>query len=94
MNKIFSIQDLNGNLLKNMEDINKEVVKFFTSIFALKEPSFIEAEHLLDVIPKCVSVDQKAFLLSPISKKEIKSALFSLDGEKAPRLDGILAFFF
>ncbi|KAG5542725.1 hypothetical protein RHGRI_015741 [Rhododendron griersonianum] len=79
INKILSIHDDNGVRLDDPEDVKQEVVSFYKRLLGTSFPNRIEATDVLNDLDVT---------------KEIKSAMFSIGGDKAPGPDGYNAAFF
>lgn len=92
-NKIYSNKDSCGNTLQTAAEINREAIRYFSNIF-LCDPANVETDlDILEVIPNCITAAQNAMLTCPVSKEEVKKALFGLGEEKTLGPDGFPAFF-
>ncbi|XP_059068255.1 uncharacterized protein LOC131858823 [Cryptomeria japonica] len=82
-------------LADNVEDINKEAVEFFLAL--LSKDNRYNLEHQqngLSVISKLITAAQNQALMKPIQFEDVRSAVFSMEGEKAPGPDGFPTFFY
>lgn len=82
-------------LLDKVEDINKELVEFFSDLLT-KDPSLntLQQDQLLEDIPSVISDSQNQALCRPILIEENRQVVFSMVGDKALGLDGFPAFFY
>lgn len=94
-NKILSINDGNGIRLEDPADVKKEVVSFYVQLLGTSFSNRLEATDVLNglVVAK-VPMEYHAALTSLACAEEIKSAMFSIGGDKAPGPDGYNAVFF
>ena len=82
-----------GNIGEGKEIVD-EAIKFFSSILS-KELNLGEDQKVnLNTIPRVLTATQNNFLVAILGLEEIKEAIFTLLGEKAPSLDGFPNFFF
>ncbi|XP_062096322.1 uncharacterized protein LOC133802092 [Humulus lupulus] len=93
-NTVYAINDCNGILMDNPENVNKAFLDFYSTLLGSK------LEHRKKVFIKVVQdgptlTDQQVqYLEQPYSLAEIKGALFSIPNEKAPGPDGFSSGFF
>lgn len=59
-------------MLNDPLDINNEAVRYFCNILNACNPVFDQANDIWDVIPNCISDDQKPMLLEPVKMEEVK----------------------
>jgi len=78
-NKILSINDEHGNKLEDRDAFKKEVVSFHEKLLGTRFPNRMEAGTIMSDL---------------VIEAEIKAAMFSISGDKAPGLDGFNAAFF
>lgn len=87
-NKISKIVVEDGVLNKD-DEICGEATRFFASLLS------VDAHNtLLDAVPTILGEEQNKFLTTIPSKDEIKAAVFSFKGNKAPGPDGFPMFVF
>lgn len=94
MNKIISIQDSQGTILTDKEDIYIEAIHFFSKYFKAPQQDLTSREDILGVIPSCVLVFQKQALIREVSLEEVKTVLFGLGGDKAQGPDRFPTLFY
>ncbi|KAI9113014.1 hypothetical protein K1719_015946 [Acacia pycnantha] len=85
-NSILCIKDENGMWTRDKHIINHLFTDYFTTLFSPVGP-----RHLMDALdPIEVKIDDTAneALLRPVTKEEIRIAVFELGGSKAPGPDG------
>lgn len=91
-NRISCIQCQNGNLLTDSKDITSEVVRFFKSLLSSENGNL--NNDIISNIPPLVSLEDNKMLMSSFSLEEVKSVVFAMNLDKAPRLDGFTPLFF
>ncbi|KAK8998227.1 hypothetical protein V6N11_083620 [Hibiscus sabdariffa] len=92
-NTIHTLQDRNEQRLETYEDISHEFVQFFIDLLGSFDDN-VEVVHddLLRKIPDAgINADMQSCLVAPITQKEIKDVVFSMNGNKAPGPDGCSA---
>ncbi|KAK9017509.1 hypothetical protein V6N11_079988 [Hibiscus sabdariffa] len=90
------IRDRNGRRLETYEDISQEFVQFFTDLLGSFDEN-VEVIHddlLREILDVEITADMQSCLVAPVTQKEIKDVVFSMNGNKAPRLDGYSTRFF
>lgn len=77
---------------KEFPDIKKAAYLHFKKIFTEdREP--LQHQELIGIIPQAISPRMNTILEAKITKEEVKKALFDMDLDKAPGLDGFSAKF-
>ena len=95
-NSISVLKDADGNRLTTYTHISNKAVIYFQSLLGTIDDHFsgcaerILAELLLDILIAAASSD----IVRPVTPKEIKDIMFSIDGGKTPGPDGFNAQFF
>ncbi|XP_057828258.1 uncharacterized protein LOC131039491 [Cryptomeria japonica] len=85
----------NGRRIEKEEEISEAIVEFFGELLKADPMLDLDAQGILvDVIPKVLSKDQNRNLAVIPSNEEIKTVVFSFNGDKAPGPDGFPMFFF
>ena len=90
-NFISKIELENGKVLTTEEDIVREVVHFFESLFSYEAPIFRGFDG---VEWEGISTSLSSWLERPFAVEEIKEAVFECEGNKAPSPDGFLMALF
>lgn len=93
-NKIFSIKNMEGDLLTDQESINKEAIGHFSKSFNGEVLLDQDLQSIMDIIPTYVKEQHNRMLLSVVSMEEVKSTVFGMGSDKAPGLDDFPALFF
>lgn len=76
-------------------EIKSEMVRFFSGLLSSNGNLNIEDQNcLLDSIPSIPNENQNKLLTAIPSSLEIKQAVFSFEGDKAPSLDSFPTSFF
>ena len=86
-NCISKIELDSGEIVTSEEDIVREIVSFFKGLYSQQESQSIGFEG---VEWKGLSNSLAVWLERPFTKDEVKEAVFSCDGSKAPGPDGFL----
>ncbi|XP_050229117.1 uncharacterized protein LOC126678259 [Mercurialis annua] len=92
-NRITNLIDANGNELKSQEDISSAMVDFYEKLFGKSNQRMHIDPNIIDRGPKLGENDFISFVLE-VTSEEIKNAMFSINGEKAPWPDGYSSLFF
>lgn len=95
-NRILQIKDSARNITYNLMDIESILVGHFKNCFGNNNQSnFLSIVQDLQSLPILSLSDQHRSLLNaPITPAEIEHIVFQLGSHKAPRPDGLPAFFF
>ena len=82
---IKELENESGLMLNNLKSIKEEILRYFEKLYASPsgEPWRVEG---LDCSP--ISGESASRLESPFTEEEISKAIFQLDRDKAPGLDG------
>lgn len=91
-NRILSIEDNNGKMVTDENQIGMITNGFFTSLFT-KDPSVLPG-LITDHLQRRVNNDMNICLCKDYSEEEISDALFQIGPLKAPGPDGFPARFF
>uniref|UniRef100_A0A803QDC3 Reverse transcriptase domain-containing protein n=1 Tax=Cannabis sativa TaxID=3483 RepID=A0A803QDC3_CANSA len=83
-----------GSVVNRLVDIEAQFVSFYSSLFTSQGRDNDAINIVLSGIYNTLAPDQVLLLDKPYSEDEIKNALFSILGEKAPGSDGFNAFFY
>nr|XP_016460478.1 PREDICTED: uncharacterized protein LOC107783960 [Nicotiana tabacum] len=92
-NRILSIK-AKGNRVTNVEEIVEVFVEFYSNLLGSTTD---KREHVYSPLVregKIVTEGQRQFLTEEFTEKEVKQALWKIDGEKAPGPDGYRSKFF
>ncbi|XP_059075200.1 uncharacterized protein LOC131875177 [Cryptomeria japonica] len=82
-------------LLDKAEDINREAVDLFLALLSKESNINLEnQQNGLNVILELITKAQNQALMKPIQVEEVRKAVFSMAGDKAPGPDGFPAFFY
>eukprot|EP00253_Pinus_taeda_P009304 PITA_09304 len=85
-NSITEIKEKNS-VLKDFASIKKAASDHFEKLYR-EEIGAEQNDNLLDAVPNLITPKMNQVLESKITHKETKEALFAMDPDKAPRLDG------
>ncbi|KAL2923232.1 LINE-1 retrotransposable element ORF2 protein [Bienertia sinuspersici] len=91
-NTIHSILDINGDTREGLKGIADAFLDYYKQLLGGHMPRFpVQAQFMGGTR---LSADQIHALSLPFTRKEVKSAMFSIHGDKAPGPDGFGSFFF
>jgi hypothetical protein len=91
-NRITSLEDSNGQILQEPEEVKKEVGDFFQGLYQTQ--GFRPMNELLDCVQPSVTDAMNDFIQRPYEAEEVKKALFDMAPSKAPGVDGFTAGFY
>lgn len=92
-NKILSICDDSGTRLDDPQDVKMEVLRFYKNMLGTKfnQKRFSGTRlRFTNIVPSTFHFS----LIPPVTPEEIRKAIFAINGDKAPGLDGFNASFF
>lgn len=93
-NRISKLKNGENEIMKD-EEIGKEATNFFTSMLLVDHGLNGQFQNtIINFIPPIISKEQNKDLVVIPSEEEVREALFSFEGNKAPNPDGFLLFFF
>ena len=90
--RIKSLIDEEGNEWFSEEDLGRVAENYFKKLFASESVGF-ELEEWSE-IPTMLSPSQNDALMAPITKEEVRKAVFEINPTKCPGQDGMNGFFF
>ncbi|KAL3534568.1 hypothetical protein ACH5RR_003029 [Cinchona calisaya] len=91
-NSIIGLQKYNGQWCQEEKQIQEEIISYYEVLFTLANPQHFE--EVLSGIPTKIPSQMNADTTRPVSEKEIKRAIFSMDSNKALSQTVCLHFFF
>ena len=84
-----------GTLLQGQAAITNEVRNFFEQLYTNEEPASLHVmETMVSDIPSLINQEDRLKLEAPISEEEVKTAIWSLQPDKAPGPDGFPICFY
>nr|XP_027124324.1 uncharacterized protein LOC113741027 [Coffea arabica] len=86
-NRISSIQRDDGSWTKNEEDLVNEMTMFYKNLFARGNVG--DSSEVLRGIAHTITEEMNFNLTKPVHEEEIRSAIFSMNPDKAPGVDGM-----
>uniref|UniRef100_A0A803Q157 Reverse transcriptase domain-containing protein n=1 Tax=Cannabis sativa TaxID=3483 RepID=A0A803Q157_CANSA len=93
-NTIKYLKDDFDNSAKDPEVMFDIISSFFTNLFSSEGCDAEATNQILDCLGPSLNEPDIDFLAQPFTAQEVKKAVFSLSGDKAPGLDGLNAFFY
>ncbi|XP_074299534.1 uncharacterized protein LOC141630656 [Silene latifolia] len=93
MNRVYQISDAAGKMCTTPEDIKVAFEQFYKGLLGTST----EVKHVKPGVIKsgqCLTDEQREMLSAPVTDEEIKAAMFSIPGTKAPGPDGYSSQFF
>ena len=91
-NKITKLLDDTGSMQTDATKVVHIVIDFFRQLFS--GATSLSMEAVLDCVHPCVTEPMNAQLFLPYSRAEVEKALSQINPHKAPRPEGLNAFFF
>ncbi|XP_056698498.1 uncharacterized protein [Spinacia oleracea] len=93
-NQVYSIFDMNGDWKDNPADVSQAFLDYYTALLGTTHSNRKSVlSHVVQTGP-LVTEAHKAILNAPYTADEVKEALFSIPGRKAPGPDGFGAYFY
>jgi hypothetical protein len=88
-----SLEQKNG-LIEGQANLKAYITKFYKDLFGEPEVnSFTLDESRIEAISQVTSIENN-FLTTPFTEKEVRDAIFDMEHNKAPGLDGFPAKFY
>lgn len=88
-NRITQIQDVNGAIITDQNQIGTTISSYFNQLFTSSNP--VSINECLSGFPRRVAEEMNNFLFDTFFEDEIKYALFQMNPLGAFSLDGFLA---
>ena len=82
---------VHGQATKDFEEIKQAAHDHFQQVYSEEGPFM--GSPILDIVPSRIRQSKNWKLTAPISNKQIKKALASMEPDKAPGLDGFTTRF-
>jgi len=92
-NFIHAVMKADGSPTSSSLQVEEEFIKFYKGLLGVEAPCEQIDEEVFNVGPK-VSTAQGLNLVNPVSRQEIKDALFDIGEDKSPGPDGFTSCFF
>lgn len=92
MNKIESLERVDGSVCQTREENHAEVQEFFQSLYSSQ--GFRQMYDMLNLVTPRISIAMNEELDRPFTADEVRVALFQMASSKAPGVDGFTAGFF
>ncbi|XP_010692845.1 uncharacterized protein LOC104905889 [Beta vulgaris subsp. vulgaris] len=93
-NTVYAIHDDQGNWNENLEEVNTAFLNYYKKLLGSELPNRVPVKEIVINKGPVLSEDHGVFLNRPYIAEEVKSALFSILGDKAPGSDGFGGYFF
>ena len=95
-NTIMALMDSEGNKLTSYAQISQEAVSYFQKMLGKVDEnvSGCTTTFLTELFSDCLSNEANSNMVRPVTPEEVSEAMFSIDGGKAPSLNGYTAHFF
>ncbi|XP_074299775.1 uncharacterized protein LOC141630939 [Silene latifolia] len=92
-NKVYQVKDMRGKLCNQCDAIKSAFEEYYISLLGTSKP----VEYIkVNVVKQgqCLTLLHSELLLAPVSADEVKTAMFTIPGTKAPGPDGFSSQFF
>ncbi|KAK9030462.1 hypothetical protein V6N11_031889 [Hibiscus sabdariffa] len=95
-NSIRVLQDSQGSNLDTFESISGELVRFFSGSLGVVDDNVepVSDDLLKELLGVELTAEMQNSLIAPVTNKEIKDVIFTMNGNKAPGPDRYSAKFF
>ncbi|XP_062088908.1 uncharacterized protein LOC133795473 [Humulus lupulus] len=93
-NRIYSIQSEQGNWVDTADGVQRAFLDYYKNLLGTKMPSRRKVSQAIVDLGPGISEEHSRLLSIPFTAQEVKEALFSISGLKAPGPDGYCSFFF
>ena len=93
-NKIWGIENDQGNWTEDDEEVEKQICGYFTNLFSTSNPTQDQLEAVLKGLNPKVSNAMNEELDQPFTEEEVTEALAQMCPTKAPGPDGLHVVFF
>lgn len=90
--RIDKLLDVNGNLQRSKASKGEVAVVYFTDLYKSSNPD--DFHQLFQVFQAKVTNSMNEILIQPVSKEEVKEAVFSTKPSSAPGSDGMTGLFY
>ena len=92
VNKLSIMEDDQGLICDNEEGIVRIISSYFQSIFTSSGTDCIETVH--EAISPCIPKETNDLLTTIPDREEVRRAVYAIQADKAPGLDGFSASFY
>ncbi|XP_074314008.1 uncharacterized protein LOC141649212 [Silene latifolia] len=90
---INEIQDTLGNTYSGLQPVGEAFVDYYKQLLGTAAP-VLDLDPVIIANGPCLDSTDQAALMAPVTRTEIKLALFSIKSNKSPGIDGFSAGFF
>ncbi|KAL0291000.1 UNVERIFIED_CONTAM: hypothetical protein Sradi_7037200 [Sesamum radiatum] len=92
--RVYQIQNEDGNLLTDYTAVTGEFVTYFKKLFGGSQRQSQNLDHLQPFARYLISENEATQISAPVQRSEIKEALFDINEDSAPGPDGFSSGFF
>ncbi|XP_056688091.1 uncharacterized protein [Spinacia oleracea] len=94
LNQIYSIYDMHGNWKEDSTEVSMAFSEYYTSLLGTTQTNRKAVLSQVVQLGPLINDQHRAILNGPYTADEVRKALFSIPGVKAPGPDGFGTFFF
>lgn len=90
-NNIVRLKNSDGNWISEKDELDELVFQHFNQLFNSSRGNM---STILNCIPQTITQDHNLLLIRTVTREEVRKALFSMDPNKSPGLDGMSPGFY
>lgn len=93
-NNVYEIKSSEGRTVKDPGEIKKAFLDYYEDMLGTEMPSRIHVNSSIVQKGTVLTSDQRRDMITPITKTDIKQAIWEINGDQAPSPNGYSSQFF
>ncbi|KAL2903621.1 LINE-1 reverse transcriptase-like protein [Bienertia sinuspersici] len=93
-NTIYAIRNVNGELQDNPSSVAGAFLEYYESLLGIKDIGRQQVQQAIVDLGPMVHIDQQSRVVSIPTHEEVRKAMCSIKGDKAPGPDGFWSYFY